>query len=131
MIYWFRSYLSSRKFHVNVNDNVHADLRCGVPQESILGPMLFLLYTHDMPQAVHCDLFPYVDDTCSLHQHKDLERLKVELTENFLKINVKIICDWFADNKLHIHFGEDKTKSILFSTKSRKKECWNNRHKLR
>ena len=70
-----------------------------------------------MPRAVDCDLFLYVDDTCLLFQHKDLERIKEELTKNFSNI-----CDWFVDNKLSIHFGEDKTKSILFSTKNRKRK---------
>ena len=67
-----------------------------------------------MPQAVDCDLFLYADDTCLLFQHKDLERIKEELTKNFSNI-----CDWFVDNKSSIHFGEDKTKSILFSSKNR------------
>ena len=70
-----------------------------------------------MPQAVDCDLFLYADDTCLLFQHKDLERIKEELTKNFPNI-----CDWFVDNKLGIRFGEDKTKSILFSTKNRKRK---------
>ena len=70
-----------------------------------------------MPHAVDCDLFLYADDTCLLFQHKDLERIKEELTKNFSNI-----CDWFVDNKLSIHFGEDKTKSILFSTKNRKRK---------
>ena len=47
--------------------------------------------------------------------HKDLERIK-ELTKN-----LPSICDWFVDDKLSIQFGEDKTKSIFFSTKNRKK----------
>ena len=53
---------------------------------------------------------------CLLFQHPDLERIK-ELTKNFSNI-----CDWFVDNKLSIHFGEDKTKTILFSTKNRKRK---------
>ena len=74
VIDWHKSYLSSRKFHVNVHDkfSTSADLRCGVPQGSILGPLLFLLYINDMPQAVDCDQFLYADDTCLLFQHKDL-----------------------------------------------------------
>ena len=36
--------------------------------------------------------------------------------------NLKLICDWFVDNKLSIHFGEDKTKSILFSSKCKVKK---------
>ena len=119
VIGWYRSYLSSRKFHANVHDqfSTSANLRCGVSQGSILGPLLFLLYINDMPQAVDCGLFLYADDTCLLFQHKDLERVKEELTKNFCNI-----CDWLVDNKLNIHFGEDKTKSILFSTKNRKRK---------
>ena len=70
-----------------------------------------------MPQAVNYDLFLYANDTCLLFQHKDLERLKKELTKNFSNI-----FDWFVDNKLSIHFGEDKIKSIFFSTKNRKRK---------
>ena len=70
-----------------------------------------------MPQAVDCDLFLYADDRCLLFQHKDLEQIKKELTKNFSNN-----CDGFVDNKLSIHFGEDKTKSILFSTKNRKRK---------
>ena len=119
VIDWYKTYLSSTKFHVNVHDkfSTSADLRCGVSQGSILGPLLFLLYINDMPQAVDCDLFLYADDTCLLFQHKYLEQIKEELTKNFSNI-----CDWFVDNKLSIHFGEDKTKSILFSTKNRKRK---------
>ena len=78
---------------------------------------LFLLYINDTPQAVNCDVFLYADDACLLFQHKDLERVKEKLTMNFSSI-----CDWFLDNKLSIHFREDKTKSILFSTNNRKRK---------
>ena len=119
VIDWYKSYLSCRKFHVNIHGkfSTSVDLRCGVPQGSIIEPLLFLLYVNNMPQAIGCDLFLYADDTCLLFQHKDLERIKEELTKNFSNI-----CDWFVDNKLSIHFGEDKTKSILFSTKNRKRK---------
>ena len=70
-----------------------------------------------MPQAVDCDLFLYTDETCLLFQHTDLEWIKEELTENLSNIR-----DQFVYNKLNIHFGEDKTKSILFSTKNRKRK---------
>ena len=79
--------------------------------------MLFPLHINDIPQTVDYDLFLYADDTCLLFQRKDLERIKEEITKNFYGI-----CDWFLDNKLSIHFGEDKTKSILFSTKNRKRK---------
>ena len=82
----------------------------------ILGPLLFLIYVNDMSQAVKCDLFLYADDTCLVCQHKDINKIENQLNEDFCNI-----CDWFVDNKLSIHFGEDKTKSILFASKFKRK----------
>jgi len=115
---WFKSYLSERKFivHIKNTSSEPGDLLCGVPQGSILGPLLFLLYVNDMPQAVECDLLHYADDTCLIFQHKDITEIEVVLNKNFSKL-----CDWFVDNKLSIHFGEDKTKSILFCSKHKLK----------
>ena len=46
-----------------------------------------------------------------MFQHKDVEEIKKLLNNDF-----ENICDWFVDNKLSIHFSEDKTKSILFAS---------------
>ena len=64
-----------------------------------------------MSQAVKCNLFLYADYTCLVCQHKDINEIKKQLKD------FESICDWFVDNKLSIHFGDDKTKSILFATK--------------
>ena len=115
---WFQSYLSSRSFLVNVGNNFSqlASVSCDVPQGSILGPLLFLIYVNYMSQAVKCDLFLYADDTCLVCQHKDINKIENQLNEDFCNI-----CDWFVDNKLSIHFGQDKTKSILFASKFKRK----------
>ena len=115
---WYKPYLSSRKFHVNVFGKLptSADLRFTSSTRIHFWTFVISVYINDMPQAVDCDLFLYAEDTCLLFQHKDLERLKEELSKNFSNI-----CDWFVDNKLSIHFGEDKTKSVLFS-KNRKRK---------
>ena len=111
---WFKSYLSNRSFKVNLGNNFSqsASVSCGVPQGSILGRLLFLIYVNDMSQAVKCDLFLYTDDSCLVCQHKDINEIEKQLNVDFSNI-----CDWFVDNKLSIHFGEDKTKSILFASK--------------
>ena len=116
---WFQSYLSNRKFTVNLENSFSevSNISCGVPQGSIVGPLLFLIYVNDMPMAVKCNLFLYADDTCLVFQSKNVKDIEKQLNEDFAQI-----CDWFVDNKLSIHFGEDKTKSILFASKSKIKK---------
>ena len=87
---------------------------CGVPPGSTLGPLLFLIYANNMPQAVNSNLFLYADDSCLIFQHKDVEEIKKVLDNEF-----ENICNWFVGNKLSIHFGADKTKSILFANQSK------------
>ena len=114
----FKSYLSNRSFKVNLGNNFSQppSVCSGVPQGSILGPILFLIYVNDMSQAVTCDLFLYVDDSCLVCQHKDINEIEKQLNVDFSNI-----CDWFVDNKVSIRFGEDKTKSILFASKFKNK----------
>ena len=92
----------------------------GVTQGSILDPLLFLIYVNYMSQAVKCDLFFYANDTCLVCQHKDINKIENQLNEDFCTI-----CDWFVDNKLIIHFGEDKIKLILFTSKFKRKNIKN------
>ena len=86
----FQSYLSNRSFLVNLGNNFSqpASVSCGVPQGSILGPLLFLIYVNDMSQAVKCDLFLYADDTCLVCQHKDINKIENQLNEGFSNIYV-------------------------------------------
>ena len=58
----------------------------------------------------------YADDSCLVCQHKDIYEIEKQLNVDFSNI-----CNWFVDNKLSIHFGEDKTKSILFASKFKNK----------
>ena len=57
-----------------------------------------------MPQTVKCELLLYADDTCLIFQHNDINEIKIQLNKNF-----SWIWDWFVDNKLSIHFGEDNS----------------------
>ena len=117
-ILWYRSYLENRTFQVNIENDYSnlGKLNCGVPQGSILGPLIFLIYVNDMPQSVDCDLFLYADDTCVGFTDNNIKTIENNLNRNF-----NSLCDWFVENKLSIHFGEDKTKSIVFGSKRRLK----------
>ena len=113
-ISWIESYLKNRITFVEIEGSMSSerDLKCGVPQGSILGPLLFLIYINDMPQAVKCDLLLYADDSCLTVTHKD-----IKFIEDTLNDNLSSLCDWLVDNKLSIHLG--KTESILFGTSNK------------
>ena len=105
-----KSYLSNRLFTVNL-ENCYSDpsyITCGVPQGSILRPLLFLIYVNDMPHAVKSNLFLYTHDSCLVFQGKNLIEIEKQLNENFINT-----CESFRDNRLSIHFGGNKTKSIF------------------
>ena len=59
-----------------------------------------------------CEILLYADDTCLFFQHKNIKVIEQELNNSFADL-----CEWFVDNRLSIHFGEDKTKSISFGSK--------------
>ena len=63
-------------------------------------------------QAVKSNLFLYADDSCLVFQGKDVIEIEKQLNEYFTDI-----CALVLDNILSIHFGEGKTKSILFASK--------------
>ena len=90
-----------------------ASITCGVPQGSILSPLLFLMYINNMSQAIESELLLYTDDTCLVFQHRN-----IKVIEDYLNRDFSTLVDWFVHDRLSTHFGEDKTKSILFSPKS-------------
>ena len=76
---WFESYLSNRSQLVNVgkiNSDI-ANVTCGVPQGSVLGPLLFLCYVTDMVISIDpdCKLLLYADDSTILFSHKDPDQI--------------------------------------------------------
>ena len=73
---------------------------------------MFLLYINDFPRAVVSHSLLYADDTSIVFLHKKINEIEKQLLRD-----VSSLCDWFFDNKLNIHFSQDKTKSIFFGTK--------------
>ena len=108
---WFRIYLADRTQYVNYK-NVNSDIRnitCGVPQGSVLGPLLFIIYTNDLPRSIKtAKSILFADDTTVYVSSSSL-------TEVVKVINHDLGClaDWFRANRLSLNVG--KTHYVLFS----------------
>ena len=96
------------------NEGLLTEISCGVSHGPILGPLLFLIYVNDMLQVETSTLLLYTDDSFIMYQDKEIKQVEKKLNEEF-----ENLCDSFVDNKLSLHFGQDKAKSILFSRKRR------------
>ena len=117
---WFDSYLSGRTQCVEVNGirSEFGNVTCGVPQGSILGPLLFLAYINDMHRSVDCRLSLYADDSALIFSHTDpmvvADRLSRELSS---------CSKWLVDNRLSLHVG--KTECIVFGSSRKLKGLGN------
>ena len=112
---WFGSYLSGRKQYVRINGccSTSKQLSQGVPQGSILGPILFLLFVNDMPLSIRDSLLDvYANDT-TLSKCSSWENVP-HLTEA-LNQDLKRLDEWSARNKMFIN--SQKTKSMLITGK--------------
>ena len=109
---WIRSYLTCRiqKCTVNGKTSTELPLKCGVPQGSIMGPLLFLLYINDLPSAIECShYFLYADDTVIYMSDSE------ETTAHAgLQHDLHGLSRWCALNRVTINVK--KTKAMLFGT---------------
>lgn len=115
-----RSYLQGRKQAVWWQNGISTkrDVTIGVPQGSILGPLLFIIYVNDLPQNINSEVFIYADDTSLLMKGAKNEIVSARQTV------LESVETWFAVNKLKIN--NDKNQSLTFSTtKGEEKEVIN------
>ena len=95
---WFRSYLTNRVQYISTTHDLETDTEnicCGVPQRSILGPLLFLWYVNYFHNSSTLDPIMFVDDTNLFYEYKDLKTLFCLVNQELQKIN-----EWFETNKL-------------------------------
>ena len=112
---WFRSYLTGRKQFVSINGYNSKVLECdiGVPQGSVLGPLLFLIYINDLHQAMKNSLVHhFADDTNLLHINKSLSKLN-----SLLNRDLKYLCNWLKANKIALNTA--KTEMLFFRSPNR------------
>jgi hypothetical protein len=84
----------------------------GVPQGSILAPLLFVVYFNDLAKCVsHSSIIVYADDTVIFVSDKNISDIQHKLT-----CDLDNISKWCADNELILNFSEGKTEAMLFGT---------------
>ena len=119
---WFHSYLSNRSQFVSIlgyNSSLKIIMH-GVPQGSVLGPLLFLLYINDLHDAIkYCMVHHFADDTNLLLFDTSLKSLRKKIN-----IDLKLLCHWLNVNKISLNtkkteytvFYLDTNKNLLILT---------------
>ena len=113
---WFHSYLTGRAQYVTVNGHVSGSLpiSCGVPQGSVFGPLLFLIYVNDLPcvsKVIRFYLF--ADDTSIYYDSDDLINLQKVVNRELRKVR-----KWLDSNRLSLNIS--KTNYVIFHSPSRR-----------
>ena len=107
---WFKNYLSGRQQFVHVNniDSSKLNIDKGVPQGSILGPILFLIYINDLKNCTDLFTLLFADDSNFLISGKNFADVKQKLNSELKKIT-----DWFRSNQMSLN--PEKTKFMVFN----------------
>ena len=111
---WFRSYLTNRVQFVQLPCGTLSNQRvltCGVPQGSVAGPLLFLLYINDLPKATDMFTILFADDTTFQFSSENANFAQYKVNMELEKAS-----EWFSANLLTLHAG--KTKYMLFKAPS-------------
>ena len=115
---WFKSYLSISNQYVSLNryESSFATLNCGVPQGSVLGPLLFLLYINDLNQAIKfCKVRDFSDDTNLLCLSTSIKKLN-----KLVNADLKDLANWLNANKISLSIK--KAEMGIFKSKQKKLE---------
>ena len=109
---WFENYLSARTQVVRFQGVLSESepIVTGVPQGSILGPLLFVIHVNDLPDIVrHCSILMYADDTVLF-----FSGVSASIIEDKLNAELELVGSWLVDNSLFLNIT--KTESVLFGT---------------
>ncbi len=115
---WIESYLEGRQQVTKIDGEISppASVTYGVPQGSILGPLLFTIYVNDIPKCIHnAKINLYADDTAIAVHGLTIEEVLFKLESVMTTVS-----KWFRHNKLSVNFS--KTKYMLFAASNKKLE---------
>ena len=118
---WIKNYISGRNQCTVANDTMSQKrlITCGVPQGSVCGPLLFLLYINDITSSLkNCKVSLYADDTVVYVSHSNIQTALQLLQHDLNLLNV-----WCSKNKLTINCK--KTKYCVFGMRSTVKKSYN------
>ncbi|MEO2220738.1 MAG: reverse transcriptase family protein, partial [Nitrosopumilus sp.] len=110
LLEWFKSYLSGRRQFVSFNGQSSQlmDINYGVPQGSVLGPLLFLMYVNDLPNVSNIlNFYLFADDTNIYYESKSLLALEKTINKELAKLYL-----WLNVNRLALNV--EKTNYIIF-----------------
>ena len=108
--YWFRSYLSDRSQFVSISgfNSDYKTVKHGVPQGSVLGPLLFLIFINDLNIAIkHSETFHFADDTCLL-----IIKDSVKQINKVVNKDLKFLVQWLNANKISLNVA--RTEVVIF-----------------
>lgn len=111
----FKSYFQNRRQIVKIGQHQSTPtlMTFGIPQGSILGPLLFLIYVNDIKNlGLKADISLYADDTCLFYYGHSCKTLKLKAQRDLNKLN-----DWFLSNLLTIN--TEKTNFVIFAAKNK------------
>ena len=114
---WLTDYISNRVQRTVCNNSTSNPLEvvCGVPQGSVLGPLLFLVYVNDMSSAIGNSSYQlYADDTVVYKAGMNIDEITRQLQEDLVNLS-----KWCKCNKLTVNIK--KTKYVIFGLKSQTK----------
>ena len=110
------SYLLNRTQYASVNGHIsiYINISCGVPQGSVLGPLLFLLYINDLPNvSKHLSFYLFADDTNIYFEANDLLTL-----QKVMNRELRLVKKWLDANKLALNI--DKTNFVVLHSPAKK-----------